>query len=1383
MFCDPSTPELQSTAYLTCDVTVPPLSSIEVPLRVAAIEQRTMMPGTVLLHGAESLSEKTNLNLWTSALVTAQGDGGVIGGIMNYTENAVTLKRGTKYGSATAVGGPAEYMAGLAALCVIEGREEHSVAQHKSWPMAQKQKWIRETFHIKDCVCLTTDQDRQRAVDLLLEFWDVLSIDGDFGETDLIEHRIYTEDRPPIKERVRPINPKMEANLKEQVDAWKKHDVVEPTNSPWNFALVAAPKKGNKIRWCVDYRKLNDITLKDAFPLPSIEDNLARLSNSKVFSGVDGAGAYHVVPIHAADRAKTAFATPWGAFCFKRMPFGLTNAPATYARLVQMTLHGIALDKAIPYLDDTCIHSKDVSSHFSCLREVFTAFRKAGLKLQPSKCKLFREEIEYLGHLVSAKGILPLPDYISIVKDWPLPTSKTQARAFLGKVGYYRKFVKGYSSLARPWTDVTGSGDPVEEKKPLVVTSEMKDSFRIMRKALITAPILAYPQFDSKEPFIVDTDWSQIHNCIGAVLSQKQGGHERVISYGAKKLTEAAKRYPPQQGELAAVIFFLGFWSYYLKFRRFTLRTDHQSLKWIHSMSPPSPMLQRWLAVLADYDFEVQYRKGSLHGNADALSRTDHATAIEDPDYFLNALTQWHDDSLILAPIWPAKPDWTATFLRQQQEEDPDLKIIAEWVKKQHFTPTKEEKTPLSHLGQSYSGLLPYLRRDSEGVLRTMDAAGKSKLCLPRELWDTAIKYTHEVGGHMGQTSTFDRLKKYIYFPGMKREVDSFVRGCKDCVAKWPQPTHQKHTLVSQPVGFPFQRVCMDFVGPMTTSNRGHKYILTVQCSFTRWLEAFPCRSATADIVAKILEKDIFCRFGIPEKLHSDQGTQFTSRLMKEVGQQLGIQITTTPTYNPRSNPVERSHRTIGMSLRALLQQRKVKDWDLALACTTFAMNTTINRSTGYSPYQLMFGREASQPLDLLFGAPTPPTDAGDADHQQYVKKLRDRLEHAAAAARSNVGAAVARNRRQYHQERNLLQPGQQVWLFTPVAKADLSRKLTNFWSGPWEIIEQKSPVLYIIQPHPSWPTHKTEVCVSIDRLRLYRPPTAQGQAPLNLPPTNPNITLDNDPFVESWNLEDEETSKQGKVMEFFDATGGGGGGGTGGNGGSDDGTSEGTSADFGTPYGTPAWGWEDNLDEAMEEDDANEVRAARETTPDQPFATPTAPSAPPPPKVMGRRRKARFEEEETPPEFHSPTAVTQEAETAEAVDEPTYGQTNSRFMKRLRALVPPDSPLREEATGDVRLEEKKKKALRKVQKAIGKDITMDEMEALVQVSARPKRERKQTQRYQAEAAKIPFKETAAQRFKRVHAKFAAPEKYAAVEEEEVDVEEEDDDMGFGLFG
>ena len=913
-----------SRVYVMKRTIIPSYSVKHLPVRASAVDAGTMSAGAGYVCGAPEFMERFDVHPMLNALVTAGCQGDFVAGIMNTLPEDIVIPKGTWYGSFTlavdsesshqfperiaTLGLQAREPKSTSTLGSTSGRPVLIQAQvpNEELSTLERAQRIVDTFKLTETKCLEEPASLRAAVRLIDEFKDVFSYDGSFGMTNLVQHRILTEDCYPVKTRNRPINPVLEISLAEQLEVWKKHDVIEPSNSPWSFAMVAVPKKTGGTRWCVDYRRLNDVTIKDTFPLPNIDDNLARLSKASIFSGLDGCGAYHVIKIDKRDREKTAFATPWGSWQFCRMPFGLTNAPATYCRLVQMVLQGIPQSVALAYIDDTVVHSTTLPEHFDNLRRVFQAHRRAGLRLQPAKCQLFRPEIEYLGHMVSQEGITPVPRYTEIVRTWPLPRTRTEARAFLGKVGYYRKFIPDFSAKAGPWTDVTGKVTPTEEQTDLTITPEMIKSFATLRTALVTTPILAFPDFNSPEPFIVDTDWSLQNNAIGGVLSQVQDGKERVIAYGAKKLSASQRNYASNKGELAAVIYFLKLWRYYLRHRKFLLRTDHQSLKYMHSMEEPTGMVARWLETLSSHDFEIKHRPGTEHGNADSLSRVSHAEAADE---------EIDNDEEMLASLSTEKPKWTPTEFRNFQLSDPELAAARDWLETGHV-PGGQERKALSHDGRTYLGVLPHLKLDKRRLI-CQKVGSRWRRCLPRALWTRTIQYVHRVGAHMGRDSTYQRIARTFFWPAMKRTVADVVRACAVCQTKGNHPPKdQKHTLTSTQDGYAFQRISIDFVGPFPISTRGNRYILTVKDTFTRWIEAFPVANADASTVCRLLDEQIFCRFGLPERIHADNGTHFTARRLRELADILGIEVTHTPAYNPKSNPVERSHRDLGPALK-----------------------------------------------------------------------------------------------------------------------------------------------------------------------------------------------------------------------------------------------------------------------------------------------------------------------------------------------------------------------------------------------------------------------------------------------------------------------------------
>ena len=408
-------------------------------------------------------------------------------------------------------------------------------AEFDALPQKGKIKWLVTQFRLDEAPALQRDPRlRKEVIRVLLQFSDIISIGG-YGKTNLISHHIEVHpETTPIKMKHRPLNPIMEEWSRQQIDRWLEQRVVEEADSPWSFPLVPVPKKNSKeVHWAVDYRKLNAVTKKDAFPLPNIADNLSRLSGSQVFSALDGAGAFHAVPVRRSDREKTAFSSPFGQYQFVWMPFYLANAPATYSRLVAPALRHLPSSEVLCYLDDTAIHSHDTWSHLRILHKVLAAFRAAGLQISPGKAQLFRDHIKYLGHEISTQGISIPPEYISVVKDWPIPDTLKAPRAFLGKCGYYRRFIENYSTISAPLVQYTQQ-EQHEGIPHLHQDAEAVRVFRWMKKKPISAPILAYPQFQG-EQFILDTDFSADPGAIGGVLSQVQDGQERVIAYGARR--------------------------------------------------------------------------------------------------------------------------------------------------------------------------------------------------------------------------------------------------------------------------------------------------------------------------------------------------------------------------------------------------------------------------------------------------------------------------------------------------------------------------------------------------------------------------------------------------------------------------------------------------------------------------------------------------------------------------------------------------------------------------------------------------------------------------------------------------------------------------------
>ncbi|XP_076843062.1 uncharacterized protein LOC143487779 [Brachyhypopomus gauderio] len=374
-------------------------------------------------------------------------------------------------------------------------------------------------------------------LNLLEKYKDVFSKgDHDYGYTTAVTHSIPTGDAPPVKQRHRRVPPHVFQEFKKHVQSLVDQGVLRESSSPWASPAVIVVKKDGTVRFCCDYRRLNLVTCKDAYPLPRVEESLDALGNAQLFSTLDLTAGYFQVAVCEEDREKTAVTTPFGLFEWCRMPFGLCNAPATFQRLMGVVLGDLAFDTLLVYLDDIIIFSKDFESHCERLELVLTRLRHHGLKLKPSKCFLFRSEVKFLGHVISAEGVQVDDEKVRALHTWPTPRTVKEVRQVLGFMGYYRRFVPNFSHLARPLYDLLG-GVKARERAPGPITwsGECQRAFESLKQCLMSPPVLAYP--DLTLPFTLTTDGSL--QGIGAVLSQKQGGTERVIAYASRGLRES----------------------------------------------------------------------------------------------------------------------------------------------------------------------------------------------------------------------------------------------------------------------------------------------------------------------------------------------------------------------------------------------------------------------------------------------------------------------------------------------------------------------------------------------------------------------------------------------------------------------------------------------------------------------------------------------------------------------------------------------------------------------------------------------------------------------------------------------------------------------------
>lgn len=452
---------------------------------------------------------------------------------------------------------------------------------------------------------------------LCFEYRDIFYCDDiPLSFTSSVKHCIRTKTEDPIY--IRPFRnaPSQNEEIQRQVDKLLANDIIRESHSPWSAPVHLVPKKldatgEKKYRMVVDYRRLNDVTIDDKYPLPNITDLFDKLGKSTYFSTIDLASGYHQIEVEESDRSKTAFTTQSGHYEFSRMPFGLKTAPATFQRAMDNVLRGLQGIHCMVYLDDIIVYSSSLQEHIDKLRLVFDRLRQTNFKVTLDKSEFLRKEVLYLGHQITKDGLKPNDDKIKAVLDFPIPKTPTEIKSFLGLVGYYRKFIRDFSKITQPLTACLKKG------KKIVLSDDYRLAFEKCKELLVNAPLLQFPDFT--KPFVLTTDASNV--AIGAVLSQGLIGSDKPIAYASRTLNDAETRYSTIEKELLAIVWATKHFRPYLYGRKFTIYTDHRPLAWLKTIKEPNSKLTRWKLRLEEFDYDIVYKNGKQNTNADALSR------------------------------------------------------------------------------------------------------------------------------------------------------------------------------------------------------------------------------------------------------------------------------------------------------------------------------------------------------------------------------------------------------------------------------------------------------------------------------------------------------------------------------------------------------------------------------------------------------------------------------------------------------------------------------------------------------------------------------------------------------------------------------------------
>lgn len=911
------------------------------------------------------------------------------------------------------------------------------------------------------CFIKTPDGDNKASVDALLnEFKDVFQdkLPGLPRERD-VAHIIDTGDAEPINRPPFKMSPLELDELRKQLKELLDLRLIRPSTSPWGAPVLFVRKKSGELRMCIDYRAINQVTKRHGHPLPRIDECLERLNGAEYFTSLDLKSGYHQLRIRDQDVPKTTFNTRYGSYEWLVVPFGLRNSPALFQSTMNRVLHDFLDDFVMVYLDDILIYSKNKADHEVHVRKVLQRLREEELIANIRKCEFFKTELEFLGFRVSGAGILPSSSKVKAIQEWPVPTNVQEVRQFVGLGSHYRRFIRDFAALAAPLTDQTkGKG---YKKRNIEWSEECQRAFDEIKSRLSQAPILVPP--DPYKPYIIETDACDYG--VGAVLLQEDSdGIRHPIAFESKKLSPEERSYPAQEREMLAILYALRVWRCFIEGRQYTVFTDHNPLKYFRTQAKPTPRLTRWMAEIELYDPTILYKPGKENCVPDLLSRRDGPECISnepsmEPEYLYAAKSVQDSD-------WPKfyarhEDNWPATYK--------DLLI--------------------KHKDK-------FVTRDNQ-VFRLVRVGDKleERRCVLFARRADLVRDFHQSVGHAGKTTVVDLMTKRWWWPNMRTDIQEWLASCPECqlAANADRKTHHA-PMVPLDVPSPFSRWHLDFIGELPTTKKGNRWLLVAVDYATNWCCARAVPSATGEAIVDFIYEELVLPFGCMNEILTDRGPNFMSTVLADYLGRLKVKHKFTSAFHPRTNAkAERTNGILKQMIRKYVNG-EIHRWDEFVQPALFSCRVRKHRTTGFSPFFLVYGQEPQLPGDhlrpFIFSSLDDSDDTLDQAAKGRVPAVRElRKVRAMAEQRLKDNAARDKTRWDLLMKPQVFAVGDHVLL-----RHENKFSLEYNWKGPYRILDRNLDThVYQIQDmngntYASW--------VHTDRLRPIHIKSPIGNSP-----------------------------------------------------------------------------------------------------------------------------------------------------------------------------------------------------------------------------------------------------------------------------------------------
>ncbi|CAD7092814.1 unnamed protein product [Hermetia illucens] len=839
--------------------------------------------------------------------------------------------------------------------------------------------------------------DKEQLFDVLEKWHKCFSTNlSTIGRSNSTEMEIRVTTSKPVSRQPYKVPFPRRLKVEEMIDELLKAGIIRPSESEYSSPVILVAKSDGTDRLCIDYRALNAITVKEPFPVPSVEEQVAQLAGNSFFTTLDFISGYYQIPIAESSKKYTAFATHVGQYEFNVAPFGLTNAPFKFQREIRKITSRMKR-RVVSYVDEIIIPSKNIKEGLEALDEFLGILAEIGMTLNIKKCTFLATEVSFLGHRITKEGLLPGEVKTDAIQKFPTPSNRTEVRRCLGLTSFFRRFVQGYAQIALPLTRLLKTKDA----EPFTWTFLEQEAFDTLRRALYHPPILEI--YDVKRQHEVHTDASS--NGIAGVLLQESDNGLKPVMYFSRKCSETEAKYHSHELEVLAIVDSLERFRMFLIGKRFRVITD--------CAAPLHPHIARWWLRLQEYDCEYIHRSADRMRHVDALSR---------------------------APVEPPNPTKTVA----------DLVLKVELDEHDFLTTIQLQDMKLANIVKVLQGMrseqATQIRREyvykNNRLYRKVD--DQLRFVVPTAMRWRVVRTYHDDMGHFAPEKTLDRLRKDFWFPKMRKYVKSYISACMECVYNKTVTGKAEGQLYIDTVKpIPFMRLHLDHVGPLPKTSRGNQYILGITDPFTKFPVLKAVRSVNTQPVIRALN-ELTSYFGLPAIVVTDRGTAFTSPNFAEYCKLNGIQHIQTAVRTPRANgSIERINQTACKCLPASCVSDS--DWDTAIRDIQWTLNINTNATTKYSPNDLIFDFRLR---DVVHNRLVQAIHDEANDSQESIDIRRERATKAIEAEQAKWKQRFDRQRKKPSQ----YQEGDLVVITNVAPSTGFSRKLEPRYRGPYVI-------------------------------------------------------------------------------------------------------------------------------------------------------------------------------------------------------------------------------------------------------------------------------------------------------------------------------------------